>query len=619
MQPIAAVVVASSTRNSAALIGYVLNDKKDQRGERYVVATGVNGALVDRAEAQFRDVRKRHGKDRAGQYVQAYHVIQAFAKDGVGALDPENPDDWLKAHELGRALAKLKAPGREAIVVTQRDGKTGCLHNHIVINSVERETGRSYNSAWVTHSRLVQEHDELLADMGYVQRDDLRQAASDSKERFERGEAAVVRGTGERGNRDLRDYAKWLEWDAQRSVAADLGEEFTATEPFSQDVLVGRVREAVEDPASVDWDSFVEAGASRGVRISKRGKKNTIRYGMVRSQGATTVEPTSHQTRRDETLGAEFTLESLEQKWAQQVTVKQHQVTVPQPAIAPTTPVPDKSEKTTPGATALGMGGTDDLGEKGTSFAAATDIPAPADAPLSQDAKYADSFADLWAEREANKEREIAALKAKLGIGKTLAEIDTEKAAEAATAAPEAVGVAEPAASVPEPVESQETAFSAAAANTATPTDAPLSQATDGQFQSLLRQVRVREQKRQQLVDAMAVFEEQAVTLLETGGVFAEADVPHGVGRKFLDVYGDKIDPEVLFILEQRETKKEAATALWESAAATKGPLADLRREKARKLRNEVRAGDYEMDDQKQSSVPSGLEPQATDHGPSLG
>lgn len=49
----------------------MLNGKKDQRGERYVVATGVNGALVDRAKAQFRDVRKRHGKARAGQYIQA--------------------------------------------------------------------------------------------------------------------------------------------------------------------------------------------------------------------------------------------------------------------------------------------------------------------------------------------------------------------------------------------------------------------------------------------------------------------------------------------------------------------------------------------------------------------
>lgn len=592
MQPIAAVVVASSTRNSAALIGYVLNDKKDQRGERYVVATGVNGALVDRAEAQFRDVRKRHGKDRAGQYVQGYHVIQAFAKDGVGALDPEDPDDWLRAHELGRALARMKAPGREAIVVTQRDGKTGCLHNHIVLNSVERETGRSYNSAWVTHSRLVQEHDELLADMGYVQRDDLRQAASDSKERFERGEAAVVRGTGERGNRDLRDYAKWLEWDTQRAVAADLGEEFTATEPFSQDVLAGRIRDAVEDPASVDWDSFVQAGARRGVRISKRGKKDTVRYGMVRSQGTTTVEPTSHQTRRDETLGTEFTLESLKQKWAQQAAAQHHQATLPQPTVAPTTPVPDKSEK-------------------GTSYAAATDMPAPAaiipsvepeaEAPEpSIDPRIAKIIEDrLEVERATREqwERERARRVAKLGRRDSPPQDSTEATSCAA------------ATDMPVP------ASAAAPAVTANN--------TENKFRSLLRDVRVRDQKRQELIDAMARFDEHAVALLERGQMFADADVPRGAGRKFLDVYGDKIDPKVFDILDQREMKKEAATALWELAAATKGPLADMRRDRVRRLREEVRMGDYALDDEKapQKRV-LGLghgEPQRDDDGPSRG
>lgn len=74
--------------------------------------------------------------------------------------------------------------------------------------------------------------------------------------------------------------------------------------------------------------------------------------------------------------------------------------------------------------------------------------------------------------------------------------------------------------------------------------------------------MRVRDQKRQELVDAMTAFDEHAVGLLENGGMFAEADVPRRVGRKFLDVYGDKIDPEVLYILDQRETKKEAATVL---------------------------------------------------------
>lgn len=591
MRPIAAVVVASSTRNSAALIGYVLNDKKDQRGERYVVATGVNGALVGQAEAQFRDVRKKHGKDRAGQYVQAYHVIQAFAKDGPGALGPDDPDDWLKAHELGRALAKLKAPGREAIVVTQRDGKTGCLHNHIVINSVERATGRSYNSAWVTHSRLVQEHDALLAEHGYVQRDDLRQAASDSKERYERGEAAVVRGTGERSNRELRDYAKWLEWDTQRAVAADLGEQFNTVEPFSQDVLTGRVQDAINDPSVSDWDTFVQAGARHGVRISKRGKKNTIRYGMVRTQGTTTVEPTSHQTRRDETLGAQFTLEALEQKWAQQAAAQHHHsATVAQPTITPTTPVPDKSEKTTPSASAAGMVGTDDLTEKSTSYAAAPDMP-------SQGAKKTDPFTDMWAEREANADQRMAAMRAAMKLSEPLEETSSEKSAEAAQTAPEPVAVTETREQVSEPVEREEPTSYAAAPDMGAPADAPLSHGANGEFRSLLRDVRVRDHKRQQLIEDMAVFDEHAVAALEAGGMFAEADVPKGVGRKFLDVYGERIDPEVLFILDQRETKKEAATALWEKAHGRTDPLAQMRREKARKIRDEVRAGDYDLDD----------------------
>ena len=57
-----------------------------------------------------------------GQFVQAYHVIQSFARDGEGALDPNNPDDWEKAHELGRALAReVAGKTRLATVTTQID------------------------------------------------------------------------------------------------------------------------------------------------------------------------------------------------------------------------------------------------------------------------------------------------------------------------------------------------------------------------------------------------------------------------------------------------------------------------------------------------------------------
>lgn len=579
MRPIAAVVVASSTRSSAALINYVLSAKKNQKGERYVIATGVHGLFVSRAEAQFRDVRKRHGKNRAGQFVQAYHVIQAFGKDGPGAFDPDDPDDWVRAHEEGRALAELKAPGRQALVVTQRDGKTGCLHNHIVINSVERETGRSYDSSWITHSRLVQEHDALLAEHGYVQRDDLRQAASDSKERYERGEVAVVRGRGEQHGRELRDYAKWLEWDTARAVAADLGEAFSTVEPFSQDVLTSRVRDAMGDDVR-DWDSFVAAGARHGVKISRRGKDGRgIRYGMVRAHGEAVVEPTSRETRRDETLGAEFTLDALETLWARETDQKQAQATTTLPAPAPSPNVPNKGEKPV------------DKSVRGdpaaSATAAVTPPPASAAAPAVESLRER-FLREMEAEYDASRDRVKAAWEASRESAKPAPEpvkgADSAPAATATDATLAEVDRVEPATSATAPV-------------TAAPASAAAPVVADDEYRSRLRDVRVRGQKRQELIDAVAAFDEQAVALLERGEVFAEADVPKGIGRKFLDTYGDRLDRKVCRILEQRTAKNEWASTLFERAKTMPSDTGDQLRGKARRLRQEVKLGEYAMED----------------------
>ena len=568
VRPIAAVVVASSTRSSAALINYVLSAKKDQKGERYVIATGVHGLFVSRAEAQFRDVRKRHGKDRAGQFVQAYHVIQAFAKDGPGAFDPDDPDDWVRAHEEGRALAELKAPGRQALVVTQRDGKTGCLHNHLVINSVERETGRSYDSSWITHSRLVQEHDALLAEHGYVQRDDLRQAANDSKERYERGEVAVVRGRGEQHSRELRDYAKWLEWDTARAMAADLGEAFSTVEPFSQDVLTGRVRDAMDDDVR-DWDSFVAAGARHGVKISRRGKDGRgIRYGMVRAHGEAVVEPTSRETRRDETLGAEFTLDALETLWARETDQKQAQATTTPPAPAPSSNVPNNGQKPT---------GKSVREDPATSAAAAvTPPPASAAAPAVESLRER-FLREMEAETQASHARVRDAWEASRNPRLTDAAETTPPTAESGENVPATAALGDADVS------------SAAAADMTTTEVAG--------YRSPLRDVHLRDQKRQELIDTVAAFDEHAVSLLERGAVFAETDVPKGIGRKFLGVYGDKLDPEVLHILEIRETKKERASTLFERGQKIPGSIGDQLRDKARRLRQEVKLGEYAMDD----------------------
>src|SRR5699024_7516434 len=67
--------------------------------------------------------------------IQAHHVIQSFKPDEV---TPE------QANQIGLELAEKIAPGHEVSVYTHDD--TDHVHNHLVINSVNFETGMKYQA-----------------------------------------------------------------------------------------------------------------------------------------------------------------------------------------------------------------------------------------------------------------------------------------------------------------------------------------------------------------------------------------------------------------------------------------------------------------------------------------
>src|SRR5699024_4155309 len=81
--------------------------------------------------------------------IQAHHDIQSFKPDEV---TPE------KANQVGLELAKKLAPNHEVAVYTHDD--TNHVHNHIVINSVNFETGKKYQE----HGKEAIERDRLLSD-----------------------------------------------------------------------------------------------------------------------------------------------------------------------------------------------------------------------------------------------------------------------------------------------------------------------------------------------------------------------------------------------------------------------------------------------------------------------
>lgn len=82
---------------------------------------------------QFKNIRELFNKN---DKILAHHYVQSFAPD-----DNVTPE---QAFEIGNRLAEKMAPGFQVVVSTHID--KDCIHNHIIINSVNPITGLKYTA-----------------------------------------------------------------------------------------------------------------------------------------------------------------------------------------------------------------------------------------------------------------------------------------------------------------------------------------------------------------------------------------------------------------------------------------------------------------------------------------
>src|SRR5699024_8158367 len=101
---------------------------------------------INNAKLKKKQTRKLINKNDS---IQAQHVIQSFKPD------EDTPE---KANQVGLELAEKLAPGHEVAVYTHDD--TDHIHNHIVINSVNFETGKKYQA----HGKEAIEHARSMSD-----------------------------------------------------------------------------------------------------------------------------------------------------------------------------------------------------------------------------------------------------------------------------------------------------------------------------------------------------------------------------------------------------------------------------------------------------------------------
>ncbi|MDQ0648605.1 hypothetical protein QFZ53_002801 [Microbacterium natoriense] len=385
-----AIISSQSTRTSGRAQNYA---KKDA-----VHISAIN-ASVPLFEKRLRQIRVRHGKDgmqpRArvdadgkvvrdtvgnpvrvtdangrpayeSKYLEAYSLVQSFGHD---ELDPDDPESWARANDLGRAFAEDRFPGHPVLVATEINGRSGLVHNHLIVGAVHPETGKSLDSNVVTHARLAIAHDRVLEANGFVQRADMRAMVADAKRRMEEARDQVVaeydgkvspsqlqrRITAaqtrvklmhtadpaqqqtvrptvhqEREDRRQRELHRYEVNEQTRDAAREIGIELPK-ERFSEIVLESRIQAALSDPRSQSWDVLADVARTHGVTIAKRGQD--VSYGMMLAQAeGAFAEPARAHMRRGRSLGDGYRIAdveaAIEQNAAQHRTATPRQKTV---------------------------------------------------------------------------------------------------------------------------------------------------------------------------------------------------------------------------------------------------------------------------------------------------
>ncbi|MGW7828091.1 relaxase/mobilization nuclease domain-containing protein [Staphylococcus shinii] len=132
-----------NTKSASRAINYA-----EKRSEE---KSGLN-CDVDYAKSAFKQTRALYGKENG---IQAHTVIQSFKP---GEVTPE------QCNQLGLELAEKIAPNHQVAIYTHTDKEH--YHNHIVINSIDIDTGKKYQSNKKQRELVKQENDNVCREHG---------------------------------------------------------------------------------------------------------------------------------------------------------------------------------------------------------------------------------------------------------------------------------------------------------------------------------------------------------------------------------------------------------------------------------------------------------------------
>lgn len=145
------------TANGHGALMYAYGKGKGHNGSdvRNDLIANVNILLGVPAEIQM---QKYWNRARANHKTQVIRVVQSFS---VRELNPDEPADILTANIIGQEFVQKYYPDRQAVVFTQTDGKSGLIHNHVIISDTDMTSSRGCDKQQYYQPTLAKWTDEI--------------------------------------------------------------------------------------------------------------------------------------------------------------------------------------------------------------------------------------------------------------------------------------------------------------------------------------------------------------------------------------------------------------------------------------------------------------------------
>ena len=145
------------TANGAGALMYAYGKGKGHNGSdvRNDLIANVNILPGVPAEIQM---QKYWNRARAKHKTQVIRVVQSFS---VRELNPDEPADILTANIIGQEFVQKYYPDRQAVVFTQTDGKSGLIHNHVIISDTDMTSSRGCDKQQYYQPTLAKWTDEI--------------------------------------------------------------------------------------------------------------------------------------------------------------------------------------------------------------------------------------------------------------------------------------------------------------------------------------------------------------------------------------------------------------------------------------------------------------------------